>query len=110
MKSNPKEKRETKVHEIEANNLGLKIHAFESYRLPKKTNYDEIVDEVKRGKYKITYTDKRAETEIFALIGKGKLRFEDDDLIIVPDDVFRKIRQGKELTPPSKVPKKPWQK
>ena len=41
---------------------------------------------------------------------KGKLRFEDDDLIIVSDDVFRKIRQGREHTPPSKVLKKPWQK
>ena len=73
-------------------------------------SYDEIVDGVKRGKYKITYTDKRTETEINALMEKGKIRFDDDDLVVVPDDVFRKIRQGREQTPPSKVTKKPWQK
>ena len=44
------------------------------------------------------------------MIENGKLRFEDGDPIIVSDDVFRKIRQGREHTLPSKVPKKPWQK
>ena len=110
MKTKPKEKRETKLQEIDAKNLGLKIYASESFRFPKKITYDEIVDGVKRGKYKITYTDKRSETEIIALMEKGKMKIDDDDLSVVPDDVFRKVRQGREQTPPSKVTKKPWQK
>ena len=109
-KMKPKEKREVKTQEIEAKNLGLKIFASESFRFSKKVTYEEIVDGVKRGKYKITYTDKRTETEIITLMEKGKMKIEDDDLIVVADDVFRKIRQGREHTPPSKVTKKPWQK
>ena len=41
---------------------------------------------------------------------KGKIKFDDDDLTIVPDDIFRKIRRGREHKPQSKVQKKPWQK
>ena len=37
VKSKPKEKRETKIQEIEAKILGLKIFASESYRVPKKS-------------------------------------------------------------------------
>ena len=70
---------------------------------PKKSAYEEIVDGVKRGKYKMTFTDKRTETEIVTLREKGKVRLEDEDLSIVPDDIFRKIRQGRETTPPSKT-------
>ena len=51
--------------------------------------YDEIVDGVKRGKYKMTYTDKRTEPEVISLMEKVKLKFDDDDLSIVPDDIFR---------------------
>ena len=39
---------------------------------PKKSAYEEIVDGVKRGKYKMTFTDKRTETEIVTLREKGK--------------------------------------
>ena len=38
---------------------------------------------------------------------KGKIKFDDDDLTIVPDDIFRKIRRGREHKPQSKVQKKP---
>ena len=68
------------------------------------------MDGVKRGKYKITFTDKRTETEIISMMERGKLKIEDDDLMVVPDVVFRKIRQGREHTPPSKAIKKPCQK
>ena len=95
-KTKPKERRETKTHEIEARNLGLKIYSSESYMFPKKSAYEEIVDGVKRGKYKMTFTDKRTETETVTLREKGKVRLEDEDLSIVPDDIFRKIRQGRE--------------
>ena len=99
-----------RTHETEAKFLGLKIYSSESYRFPKKSTYDEIVDGVKRGKCKITFTNKRSETEIITMMEKGELRFEDDDLIILSDDVLRKIQQGREHTPSSKVLKKPWQK
>ena len=36
IKTKPKEKRETKIHEIEAKNLGLKIYSSESNGFPKK--------------------------------------------------------------------------
>ena len=94
-----------KTHEIEAKNLGLKVYSNESFRFPKKSTYEEIVDGVKRGKYKITYTDKRSETEIIAMMEKGKLKFEDEDLIIVPDDVFRKIRQERDRGTEGGTPK-----
>ena len=76
-KTKPREKREPKTHEIEAKNLGLKVYSCESYRFPKKSTYEEIVDGVKRGKYKITFTDKRNETEIISMMERGKLKFED---------------------------------
>ena len=109
-KTKPKEKREPKTHELEAKNLGLRVYSCESYRFSKKSTHEEIVDGVKRGKYKITFTDKRTETEIISMMERGKLKIEDDDLMVVPDVVFRKIRQGREHTPPSKAIKKPCQK
>ena len=110
MKSQPKERREWKIQEIDAKKLGLKIYTSETNRFTKPTTYEDIIEGIKKGKHKITYTDKRSENEILSLIEKRKLKIEEDDLSVVSDEVFRKIRQGKELTPPSKIQKKPWQK
>ena len=89
--------------------MGLKIHDGESNGFPQKVSYEEIIEEVKIGRYKVAYTDKMTETEIWALLEKQKIELSNEDFKVVPDDIFRKIRQGKELTPPSK-PKKQWQK
>ena len=101
----PKEKRDRRSIELVASNMGLKIHAGESNKFPQKVTYEEIIEGVKRGRYKITYTDKRTETEILALLEKQKIKLSNEDFKVVPDDIFRKIRQGKELAPPSKQKK-----
>ena len=74
MKSQPKERREWKVQEIDAKKLGLKIYSSEMNRFTKPTTYDDIIEGVKKGKHKITYTDKRSEAEILSLIEKRKLK------------------------------------
>ena len=48
----------------------------------------------------MTYLDKRIETEIIELLDKKKLQIFSEDLIVVPEDVFRKIKHGREQTPP----------
>ena len=56
----------------------------------------------------MTYSDKRTET--MGLLDKRKIKISSEDLKVVLEDVFRKVRQGKEQTPPSKHPKKTWLK
>ena len=106
LKTQPKERREWKVQEIDSKKLGLKIYSSEINKFTKETTYEDILEGIKKGKHKITYTDKRSESEIISLTEKRKLKCEEDDLMTV-SEVFRKIRQGKELTPPSKIQKKP---
>ena len=104
-----KEKRESPSIELVAVNMGLKLHAGESNRFPQKVTYEEIVEGLKKVKYKITYTEKRSEMEVLALLEKQRIKLSNDDFKVVPDNVFRKIRKGKEVTLPTK-PKKQWQK
>ena len=106
----PKEQRDKKAMELDARSLGLKIYAGESNRFPEAVQYEDLVEGIKKNKYKMTYSDKRTETEIMGLLDKRKIKISSEDLKVVPEDVFRKVRQGKEQTPPSKHPKKPWLK
>ena len=106
----PKEQRERKVQETDAADLGLKIYAAAANAFPEQTTYEEIVEEAKKGKYKITYTVKKTESEIIGMLVKKSIKISENELKVVPDDVFRKIRQGREHTPPSKSTKKIWQK
>ena len=64
----PKEQREKKGQETEAKSLGLKIYAAESNRFPDPVTYEELVEGTKKGKYKITYTEKKTESEIISMI------------------------------------------
>ena len=105
----PKDRREKKIQEIDSKSLGLKIYAGEATKFSHVVTYDEILDSIRKGRFKLTYTDKRSETEIMTLIER-KVKINDEDLKVVPDDVYRKIRSGKESTPPSKSTKKPWLK
>ena len=57
---------------------------------------------IRKNKYKLIYSDKRTETEVMGLLDKKKIKISGDDLKIVPDDVFRKIRHRREQAPPSK--------
>ena len=106
----PKEQRERKMQEVEAADLGLKIHTAASNKFPEQVTYEEIVEGAKKGKYKITYTVKKTESEIIGMMVKKGIKITENELKVVPDDVFRKIRQGREHTPPSKPTKKLWQK
>ena len=44
------------------------------------------------------------------MLVKKTIKISKNELKVVTDDVFRKIRQGREHTPPSKTAKKLWQK
>ena len=44
------------------------------------------------------YAEKREESEIMTWIEKRKIKISDKDVKLVPDDVFRKIKQGKDKT------------
>ena len=39
--------------------MGIKIYVGESNRFPLKITYEEITERVKKGKYKMTYTEKK---------------------------------------------------
>ena len=82
----------------------------ETNRALEKMQYEDIVEGLRKNKYKMTYAYKRTEQEIMGLLGKKKIKIHGDDLKTVPEDIFRKIRHGREQTPPSKHSKKPWQK
>ena len=82
--------------------LGLKIYAAESTKFTQKMTYEDVLEGIRAGKYKMTYTEKRTESEIISLIENKKIRINEEAFNIVPDDVFRKIRHGKGQTPPSK--------
>ena len=100
----PKERREKKIQEIDSKNLGLKIYAGVANKFSQVVTYDEILDGICKGRFKLTFTDKRSEVEIMALIER-KVKVNDEDLKVVTDDVYRKIRPGKESTPPSRLTK-----
>ena len=106
----PKEQRERKVQEVEAADIGLKIYSAATNKFPEQITYEEIVEGAKKGKYKITYTVKKTESEIIGMLVKKTIKISENELKVVTDDVFRKIRQGREHTPPSKPTKKLWQK
>ena len=44
------------------------------------------------------------------MLVKKSIKISENELKVVTGDVFRKIRQGREHTPPSKPTKKLWQK
>ena len=44
------------------------------------------------------------------IIIKKNVKITENELKVVPDDVFREIIQGRKHTPPSKPIKKVWQK
>ena len=54
--------------------------------------------------------EKRTISEVMAMIVRRTVKITHEELKMVPDDVFRKIRQGREHTPPTKATKKTWQK
>ena len=106
----PREQREKKLQGVEASTLGLKVFAAATNKFPENPTYEEIVEGAKSGKYKITYTVKKTESEIIGMIIKKTAKITEEELKVVPDDVFRKIRQGREHTPPSKLIKNVWHK
>ena len=106
----PREQRERKAQEVEARELGLKMYAAAGNTFPEQITYEEIVEGAKKGKYNITYTVKKTESEIIGMIVKKNIKITENELKVVPDDVFLKIRQGREHTPPSNPTKKIWQK
>ena len=70
----PKEQRERKVQEVEAADLGLKIYAAAANKFPEQMTYEEIVEGAKKGKYKITYTVKKTESEIIGMMVKKGIK------------------------------------
>ena len=62
------------------------------------------------GNIKLHTLLKKTESEIIGLLIKKNIKITEEELKVVPDDAFRKIRQGREYTPPSKPKKKLWQK
>ena len=89
--------------------MGLKIFTSETNKYSKSVTYEEIIEGMRQGKYKMTYTDIRLEAEIIFLIEKRKIKIEEDDLLTVSDEVSRKIRQGKRTHATlKKIQKKPW--
>ena len=105
-----KDQRERKLQVMDAKGLGVKIHVAETTSFPEKITFEEIVEGIKTGKYKITYVEKKTESDITAMLVKMRIRITQEELKIVPDDVFRKMRQRREHTLPSKPIKKAWQK
>ena len=69
-----------------------------------------ILEGIRNGNYKYKYTARKTDQEIINLIEKKKVKLFEDDLKVIPDDSFRKVRGGKEPTPPGKQTKKQWQK
>ena len=45
-----------------------------------------------------------------AMIVRRTVKITQEELKMVPDDVFRRIRQEREHTPPTKATKTPWYK
>ena len=52
---------------IEAKKMGLKIFTSETNKYSKSVTYEEIIEGMRQGKYKMTYTDIRLEAEIIFL-------------------------------------------
>ena len=50
--------------------MGLKVFSAAANSFPEQTTYEEIVEGAKSGKYKITYTTKKTESEIIGMIIK----------------------------------------
>ena len=105
-----KEAQMKKSTEIEAKTLGLHIYAAESRPFPKQITYEGLVEGIKTGCFKFIFSAKRTEQEILNLIEKKKVKIFEDDLQVISDETFRKVRGGKEPTPPGKLSKKPWQR
>ena len=91
---------------MDAKTLGLKIYTAETTGFLEKVTFEDIVEGLKRGRYKMTYIEKKTNNEIISMLIKRMIKITQDELKMVPDDVFRKIRQGREHTPPSKPTKK----
>ena len=68
----------------------MKIYATESIKFLREMTYEEIVNGIKVRKYKMTFTEKRSEGKITALIEKKRIKINNDDL-----NSFQTIRQAK---------------
>ena len=55
----PKDRREKKIQEIDSKSLGLKIYAGEANKFSQVGTYDEILKGIRKGRFKLTCTDKR---------------------------------------------------
>ena len=106
VKERERESQVKKTTEIEGKTLGLQIITAESRPFPKQVTYEMIMERIKAGDYKFTYTAKKTDQEILQMIEKKKVKIFEDDLKIISDESFRKVRGGKEPTPPSKQTKK----
>ena len=95
---------------MDAKTLGLQIYAQESKPLPKQVSYESLMERIKNGNYKFTHSARKTEQEILHLIEKKNIKLFEDDLKIISNESFWKVRGGKEATPPSKQHKKPWLK
>ena len=97
---------------ISAKLYGIKVYAPETKTFPKAIKYEDIIEGLKNKKYKVTFKVKKSETEIIELIEQQKVKFSEGDFTVVPDDVFKKIRQGQEQSPQQQqTTKKPtWNK
>ena len=70
----PKEQREKRSVEVEETILGLQIYAGAANRFPEHMLYEEIVEGAKNGKFKITYTVKKSQSEMIGTVIKKNIK------------------------------------
>ena len=87
----PKDQREKKDQVHDAKTLGIKIYFSKTNSFTERVTFEEMVEVIKRGKYKLTYTEKRTESEVMAMIVRRTVKITQEELKTVLDDVFRKI-------------------
>ena len=115
----PKEQRETiskpkQTIPTPAKELGITVYTSKSNPFPKIITYQILKENIKNETYKITFTANKTIEEVKQMIENDKMKFVDNDLKIVDDSTFRKIRTGKDdRSPPTKHQQKkqskPWQ-
>ena len=91
------------ISRIKARHIGLKIYTTHSKGWPKKTLHKgELIDAIENSKYKMTFNTQHMEfNTILEHIKNDTIELE-ECWVITEDDVFRKIRPGREIqrTPP----------
>ena len=89
---------------IKAKDIGLQIHSAKATGWPKGILYkNKLIEAIENKKYKMAYTTEHMDFyEILEYIRKDNIVL-DECWPIMDDDIFRKIRPGRELqrTPPT---------